>query len=114
MGYDRNVVILTQPMGYEKKKNKALPLMKAAYSQYPDLLKTMARRQDVYNETTAYIREKERRGEVFVIRPEAALKIKRVEHDRAKIQAVYDQGRAVARKRLPALREFLQKEGTAT
>ena len=36
--------------------------MKAAYSQYPDLLKTMARRQDVYNETTAYIREKERRG----------------------------------------------------
>ena len=79
VGYDRNVVILTQPMGYEKKKNKALPLMKAAYSQYPDLLKTMARRQDVYNETTAYIREKERRGEVFVIRPEAALKIKRVE-----------------------------------
>ena len=45
VGYDRNVVILTQPMGYEKKKNKALPLMKAAYSQYPDLLKTMARRQ---------------------------------------------------------------------
>lgn len=43
VGYDRNVVILTQPMGYEKKKNKALPLMKAAYSQYPDLLKTMAR-----------------------------------------------------------------------
>ena len=39
-------------------------------------------------------------------RPEAALKIKRVEHDRAKIQAVYDQGRAVARKRLPALREW--------
>lgn len=36
-----------------------------------------------------------------MIRPEAALKIKRVEHDRAKIQAVYDQGRAVARKRLP-------------
>ena len=88
--------------------------MNAAYSQYPDLLKTMARRQDVYNETTAYIREKERRGEVFVIRPEAALKIKRVEHDRAKIQAVYDQGRAVARKRLPALREFLRKEGKAT
>ena len=51
---------------------------------------------------------------IFVIRPEAALKIKRVEHDRAKIQAVYDQGRAVARKRLPALREFLQKEGKAT
>lgn len=49
-----------------------------------------------------------------MIRPEAALKIKRVEHDRAKIQAVYDQGRAVAASACPALREFLQKEGKAT
>lgn len=106
-GYDRNVVVLTQPMGYVKTKNKAMPLMRRAYKQYPHLLETMAQRQDVYNETTAYIREKERRGEVFVLRPEAALDIKRVEHRREKIQAVYDQGRAVAQKRLAALREFL-------
>lgn len=106
-GYDRNVVVLTQPMGYVKTKNKAMPLMRRAYKQYPHLLETMAKRQDVYNETTAYIREKERRGEVFVLRPEAALDIKRVEHRREKIQAVYDQGRAVAQKRLAALREFL-------
>lgn len=70
-GYDRNVVILTQPMGYVKTKNKALPLMRKVYRDYPALLDTLARRQDVYNETTAAIREKERRGEVFVIRPEA-------------------------------------------
>ena len=67
------MVILTQPMGYvkTKTKNKALPLMRKVYRDYPALLDTLARRQDVYNETTATIREKERRGEVFVIRPEA-------------------------------------------
>lgn len=108
VGYDRNVVILTQPMGYVKTKNKAMPLMRRKYKGYPQLLETMARRQDVYNETTAYIRDKERRGEVFVIRPEAPLDIKRVEHHREKIQAVYDQGRAVAEKRLAALKEFLK------
>lgn len=108
VGYDRNVVILTQPMGYIKTKNKAMPLMRRKYKGYPQLLETMARRQDVYNETTAYIRDKERRGEVFVIRPEAPLDIKRVEHHREKIQAVYDQGRAVAEKRLAALKEFLK------
>lgn len=108
LGYNRNVVILTQPIGYVKQKNKAMPLMRKAYRQYPKLLQTMARRQDVYNETTAYIREKERRGEVFVIRPEAPLSIGRVEHHREKIQAVYDQGRAVAQKRLTALKEFLK------
>ena len=110
-GYDRNVVILTQPMGYVKTKNKALPLMRRVYRDYPALLDTLARRQDVYNETTAAIREKERRGEVFVIRPEAPLDIKRVDHNRARIQAVYDLGRAVAEKRLAAMRTFLEERG---
>ena len=80
------------------------------YKDYPQLLDTLARRQDVYNETTAAIREKERRGEVFVIRPEAPLDIHRVEHDRARIQAVYDLGRAVMEKRLEAMKVFLQEE----
>ena len=109
-GYDRNVVVLTQPMGYVKTKNKAMPLLRRVYKGYPQLLDTLARRQDVYNETTAAIREKERRGEVFVIRPEAPLDIHRVEHDRARIQAVYDLGRAVMEKRLEAMKAFLQEE----
>ena len=109
-GYNRNVVVLTQPMGYVKTKNKAMPLLRRVYKDYPQLLDTLARRQDVYNETTAAIREKERRGEVFVIRPEAPLDIHRVEHDRARIQAVYDLGRAVMEKRLEAMKVFLQEE----
>lgn len=109
-GYDRNVVVLTQPMGYVKTKNKAMPLLRRVYKNYPQLLETLARRQDVYNETTAAIREKERRGEVFVIRPEAPLDIHRVEHDRRRIQAVYDLGRAVMEKRLEAMKAFLQEE----
>lgn len=109
-GYDRNVVVLTQPMGYVKAKNKAMPLLRRVYKDYPQLLDTLARRQDVYNETTAAIREKERRGEVFVIRPEAPLDIHRVEHDRERIQAVYDLGRAVMEKRLEAMKAFLQEE----
>lgn len=109
-GYNRNVVVLTQPMGYVKTKNKAMPLLRRVYKDYPQLLDTLARRQDVYNETTAAIREKERRGEVFVIRPEAPLDIHRVEHDRERIQAVYDLGRAVMEKRLEAMKAFLQEE----
>ena len=109
-GYNRNVVVLTQPMGYVKTKNKAMPLLRRVYKDYPQLLDTLARRHDVYNETTAAIREKERRGEVFVIRPEAPLDIHRVEHDRARIQAVYDLGRAVMEKRLEAMKAFLQEE----
>lgn len=108
LGYDRNVVVLTQPMGYHKGKNKALPLMKLSLRQYPAFLRTAERRPEVYNETLRKIREKERAGEIFVLRPEAALDIGKTEHDPERLQAVYEQGRTVMEKRLAALQEFLK------
>lgn len=107
LGYEKNVVVLTQPLGFVKEKNSALPLMRIALRKYPKLLETMAHRHERYNETTAYIREQERKGNLFVLRPEAPLEIGKVEHDREKIQAVYDLGRNVMEKRLDALREYL-------
>ena len=108
LGYGRNVVVLTQPMGYVKGQNKALPLMKMALRKYPAFLRTAENRPAMYNETLRYIREKERAGEVFVIRPEGPLDIGKTEHDPERLKAVYAQGRAVMEKRLAALREFLQ------
>lgn len=106
--YEKNVVVLTQPIGFVKEKNKALPVMRRVFKQNPRLIEVMARRHDNYNQATAYIREQERRGKVFVIRPEAPLDINRVEHDPEKIQKAYDHGRAVAEKRMAALKEFLK------
>ena len=91
-GYAKNVVILTQPLDYVKKKNKLMPLMNLVYRQYPNLLGTMAKRHEVYNEATAYIREQEAAGKIFVLRPEAPLDIHRVEHDKI--------GRASCRERV--------------
>ena len=108
MGYERCVVVLTQPLGYVKKKNSLLPLMRLALKRYPALVDTMDKRQDVYNETVAFLRAKEREGTVFVLRPEEALAIGKVEHDPEKIQAAYDAGRQVGTKRLAALRDFLK------
>ncbi len=108
LGYERNVVVLTQPLGFVKEKNSALPLMRVALRRYPKLLETMAHRHERYNKTTAYIREQERRGTLFVLRPEAPLEIGKVEHRRETIQAVYNLGRAVMEKRLDALRAYLE------
>lgn len=107
--YDRNVVVLTQPKVFVKEKNKALPMMRKVLRSYPNVVKTMEHRHEDYNEAVAYIREQERKGKVFVIRPEAPLDIGRVEHDPEKIQKAYDHGRTVAEKRLAALEEFLNK-----
>lgn len=107
MGYDRNVVILTQPKGYVKKPNKLLPVLKVMYRDYPDGIEAMKTRHLVYNDTIEYINEKEKSGEIFVIRPDKALGISRIEKDPDKLLRVCKEGRKIAKRCLPELKEFL-------
>ena len=106
-GYDKNIVILTQPEGYVKGKNKLVGLMKIALRKYPAVVETMKKRHIVYNETTDYIKQRELKGEVLVIRPEADLGIKRTEKEPEELRRVYEKGRAVAEKMLPQIKEYL-------
>lgn len=109
IGYSKNVVILTQPIDYVKKKNKLIPLIRRVFKNYPMLVKAMEERHNVYNKTVEYICEMERQGKIFVVRPERALPVKRVERDAEKLQNVYDIGREIAHKKLDEIKEFLQK-----
>lgn len=110
IGYDRNVVILTQPKGYLKKKNSLIPLMKLKYRKYPALVQTMADRHSEYNDTLAYIERQEATGKLLVIRPDAPLDIGKAEKDPGKLRQVYEQGRAVAARNLKQLQVFLSEE----
>lgn len=108
IGYDRNIVILTQPDGYVKGKNKLMPLIKLKYRKNPQMVAKMADRHNAYNKAIEYIAEKEKRGEVLVIRPEAALSVGRIEKDPEKLKAVYETGRQVAEKRMNEIKDFLK------
>ena len=55
IGYKRNLIILTQPKGFVKQKNKMLPLIRARYVRYPAFVEAVADRHQRYNETLAYI-----------------------------------------------------------
>ncbi len=107
IGYDRNLVILTQPAGYVKKPNKAMPLMRLALRKYPALLATMAERHNAYNRQVAYAEGRVAAGAAFILRPEAPLEMSRTEHDPEKLRTAYRHGQEVAHKHLAALRVFL-------
>ena len=107
LGYDRNVVVLTQPLDYEKKKNKLLPILKLVYKKYPKFIKALETRHERYNETLQYIKDSEKKKEIYVIRPPYKLEIGAVEHDPEKLQKVYDIGRREAEKKLDEIKEFL-------
>lgn len=62
IGYKRNLIILTQPKGFVKQKNKMLPLIRARYVRYPAFVEAVADRHQRYNETLAYISMLEQSG----------------------------------------------------
>lgn len=107
-GYERNVVILTQPRGYTKSKNSLLPLMKVVYRKYPALLKTIENRHIMYNNQLKYVRKAEKESRVYVIAPEEKLPVKRVEHDPEVLREVYRIGRMAGMKHLASIRDFLK------
>jgi len=97
LGYDRNVIILTQPKGYVKKQSSLLPLIKVMLRRYPGMAYAMEKRHEVYNETLAYVEKREKEGAVYVIRPKATLPVDKVEKDPMKLKECYDLGRAACR-----------------
>ena len=109
LGYNKNVVILTQPKGYIKKPSKALPLIKASLKDYPNVYKTMQNRHNDYNETISFIEEKEKSGDVLVIRPPEKLPVGRVEHNPDKLQIAYDIGVKTALEQLEEIKSFIAK-----
>lgn len=109
IGYERNVIILTQPASYRKEKLKLLPLLKMRYPHNREMLADLAKRHKVYNETLEYVSELEREGKAFVVRPAAPLNIGSTEHDTSEMERVYQEGRRVGTYNLAAMKRFLEK-----
>ncbi|MCR5508884.1 MAG: patatin family protein [Lachnospiraceae bacterium] len=106
LGFDRNVVILTQPLTYRKKKIKYGLIARSRYRNYPQLTKAMLDRHIRYNETYDYIREKELKGELIAVRPPEALNIS-ISHDKNELQRVYDIGRREGLMSLKKVKDYL-------
>lgn len=100
IGYDKILVIETQPKDYVKGRQKYMPLVRWMLRKYPNMIKAMEERYLMYNEQKRYVREKEEKGEIEVIRPLAPLNISPVETDEKELERVYQLGRAEALKYL--------------
>ncbi len=108
-GYERNVVILTQPAGFMKKPNRLMPLLKLVYRRYPNFLKSLATRHIRYNDTLSYIEQQEKAGKAFVIRPPEALGVGAAEKNPDELERVYQIGRKTAAECLEKLHQWFLK-----
>lgn len=109
LGYNRNVIILTQPDAYKKRRSRSIPLMKLMLKKYPAIISAMEKRHIIYAKQLEEIKERELSGKALVIRPQASLGIGRTEKNAKRLERVYQEGRKEAEKRLFDVKQFLVK-----
>ena len=106
-GFERNLVIMTQPRGYVKKPSRLLPVIRLSLRKYPRVVETMQMRHLMYNDQLAYVEQEVRRGNTMAIYPDAALPIGHISHDPEEMQRVYDIGRETGLRKLDDIKSFL-------
>ena len=108
-GNRKNVIILTKEEGYVRQpaNGAELALIRARYMRYPKVYECMRERHLTYNNTLQYIEEMQSQGKVFVIRPKQKSNVGRVEKDKAKLDALYEEGYRDAENCYMELLEYL-------
>lgn len=93
LGFEKNIVILTQETGYRKNPNSLLPIIKLVYKKYPKLIEAIENRHIVYNQQLEFLEEQEKLGNVIIIRPSEKPTASRTEKDKEKILETYNLGK---------------------
>ena len=109
-GFERNIVILTQPKGFYKKQTKLMPLFHLFMRRYPAIVKAMSRRHLMYNDELSYLEDQEQKGNILLIYPQDTLPIGRTEQNERKMRHVYAMGRTMAEGMLKEIKDFLSAD----
>ena len=107
-GNRKNVVVLTKEVGYRRKPSKHLGAVRLRYAKYPKIYELMASRHIAYNRMLDYLAEQEKNGQAFVIRPQKASGVGRVEKDKEKLRLLYEEGYAEAERSYERLKAYLE------
>lgn len=97
-GFEQNIVVLTQPLGFTKTRTKLMPLFRTFMKKYPAIIELMNRRHLMYNAQLEYLAQEERAGRITIIAPDDTLPIGRTEQSAKGMQLVYQMGREAAKK----------------
>ncbi len=112
LGYDRQVIILTQPKGYRKRAARFGPILRMALRRDPAVAEAMMRRHEMYNRQMDEMDRRETSGESLIIRPPEALRIGHTEKNPDELERVYQIGVAEAERRISDIQRFLNGERT--
>ncbi|MDS0909334.1 patatin family protein, partial [Morganella morganii] len=85
-------VILSQPLGYRKKKPYILKWMKSLEKEYPQLYTAMLKRHEMYNQALDFIQAPPKDCKINVIAPPPSFPVSRFTRSKGKLELGYRQG----------------------
>ncbi len=106
---EKIVVILTRNPGYRKKSmTKGMAkLYRRAYGKYPEAVKTIIRRNYMYNKELELIEKLEHEGRIFVLRPLVPT-VSRLEQDCDVLREFYEHGYHLMKRNYENLMKYLE------
>lgn len=87
-----HVIVLTQNKGYVKKPFNNSALAKIIYRKYPNVVKALEMRHEIYNRQVALCEKLEKENKAIIIRPKDPIKVSRTTRDTKLILDLYDEG----------------------
>ncbi|MFR2054175.1 MAG: patatin-like phospholipase family protein [Collinsella sp.] len=109
-GYDRNMVVLTQPAGFVKEANSLLPYAAMPFRRYPKFVAALSiGMRCITPRLTTWRREAA--GEIFVVRPSESVKVPSLCREPDELSASTRIGRRDAEATLPMLEAYLAGRG---
>ncbi len=108
-GNTKNVLVLTQAAGYQKKPDKTVPILRIAYAKYPKMVDMVATRHIRYNEALKIVDREEKAGRAFIIRPKKPVEVSRMDFNMKRIAPLYEEGYQETADVVDDLIAFLEK-----
>ncbi|WP_343209298.1 patatin family protein [Anaerolentibacter hominis] len=106
-GCDKVVVVLTHKRGYVPRSSDQMDLLFARkYHDYPNLLRTIRNRPQMYQKQTEGLKKLQEEGKALVIQPLRST-VKRMETNAEKLTSYYGHGYQSAVRRLEEIKEFI-------
>ncbi|WP_010539797.1 patatin-like phospholipase family protein [Dietzia alimentaria] len=105
-GFERFLVVLTQPKGYRKAPPRRLtPFYRSYFRRFPAVGEALQHRWALYNETLDEIEEMEEQGRAIVFRPDRVM-IRSYERRIDRLAEAYTLGREQARREVDSWLDF--------
>lgn len=111
-GYEKIIVILTRDQAFRKKliSNRTKQLYRVAFKKYPKLMKKLYTMPERYNKLREEMDKLQKEGKIYIIRPEKKVTVARLEKDKEKLKALYEEGYQQTKSIEKDLKEYIESE----